>query len=67
LDVVKRIEEHFAAEPAVDARTTLLGFGFSGQGQNAAIAFVTLKDWKERGAKDGAEALSARANAVLGA
>ena len=48
------------------ARVTLLGYGFSGQGQNAAIAFVTLKDWKERGTKDGAEAISARANAVLG-
>ena len=65
-DVVERIEAHFAAEPAVAGRTTLLGFGFSGQGQNAAIAFVTLKDWAERGPGDGAEAVSARANAVLG-
>ncbi|KQP07891.1 multidrug efflux RND transporter permease subunit [Methylobacterium mesophilicum] len=66
LDVAERIEEHFEAEPAVAARVTLLGFGFSGQGQNAAITFVTLKDWKERGPKDGAGAISARANAVLG-
>ncbi|MBA9071764.1 multidrug efflux pump subunit AcrB [Methylobacterium sp. RAS18] len=50
----------------VEARTTLLGYGFSGQGQNAAIAFVTLKDWKERGPDDGAEAVSSRANAMLG-
>jgi multidrug efflux pump subunit AcrB len=26
----------------------VLGFSFSGQGQNAALAFVTLKDWSER-------------------
>jgi multidrug efflux pump len=26
----------------------VLGFSFSGQGQNAALAFVTLKDWAER-------------------
>ncbi len=65
-DVVERIEAHFGAEPAVAGRTTLLGFGFSGQGQNAAIAFVTLKDWAERGSGDGAEAVSARANAALG-
>ena len=26
----------------------VLGFSFSGQGQNAALAFVTLKDWNER-------------------
>ncbi len=65
-DVVERIEAHFGAEPAVAGRTTLLGFGFSGQGQNAAIAFVTLKDWAERDPGDGAEAVSARANAALG-
>ena len=28
----------------------VLGFSFSGQGQNAALAFVTLKDWAERSA-----------------
>ena len=27
---------------------SVLGFSFSGQGQNAALAFVTLKDWDER-------------------
>ncbi|OAH19023.1 acriflavine resistance protein B [Methylorubrum populi] len=66
LDVAKRIEAHFGAESAVAARVTLLGYGFSGQGQNAAITFVTLKDWKERGPSEGADAVSARANAVLG-
>jgi len=63
-DVVRRIEEHFASEPAVANRTMLVGYGFSGQGQNAALAFVTLKDWKERGPNDGAGAISARANAM---
>ena len=66
LDVVRRIEEHFGKEPAVASRTVLVGYGFSGQGQNAALAFVTLKDWKERGPNDGAAAISERANAVLG-
>ena len=27
---------------------TVLGFSFSGSGQNAGLAFVTLKDWDER-------------------
>ncbi|KQP28769.1 acriflavine resistance protein B [Methylobacterium sp. Leaf102] len=66
LDVAKRIEDHFGGEAALASRVVLLGYGFSGQGQNASIAFVTLKDWKERGSKDGAEAISARANAALG-
>ena len=66
LDVAKRMEAHFGTEAAVATRVVLLGYGFSGQGQNAALSFVTLKDWKERGPDDGAEAISARANAVLG-
>ncbi|MDP2000912.1 MAG: efflux RND transporter permease subunit, partial [Rhodoferax sp.] len=41
---------------------SVLGFSFSGQGQNAALAFVTLKDWAERsGAGSSAEALAGRA------
>ena len=66
LDVVKRIEKHFAGEPGVANSTVLVGYGFSGQGQNAALAFVTLKDWKARGPNDTAAAISDRANAVLG-
>ncbi len=66
LDVAKRIEEHFAREPGVDSQTLLLGFGFSGQGQNAALNFVGLKPWGERGPDDGADAIAARANAALG-
>ncbi|MEH3143998.1 MAG: efflux RND transporter permease subunit [Methylobacterium frigidaeris] len=66
LDVAKRIEEHFGGEKAVARRVQLLGFGFSGQGQNTALSFVTLKDWSERGPGDDAEAISTRANAVLG-
>ncbi|MGX9978655.1 efflux RND transporter permease subunit [Methylobacterium fujisawaense] len=66
LDVAKRIEEHFAKEPGIDSQTLLLGFGFSGQGQNAALNFVGLKPWGERGPDDGADAITARANAALG-
>ncbi|GJE73339.1 multidrug efflux RND transporter permease subunit [Methylorubrum podarium] len=66
LDVAKRMEDHFGTEAAVASRVVLLGYGFSGQGQNAALSFVTLKDWKERGPDDGADAIAARANAVLG-
>ena len=40
---------------------SVLGFSFSGQGQNAALAFVTLKDWDERGAPgQSAQALAGR-------
>jgi multidrug efflux pump len=32
----------------VDKVVGVLGFSFSGSGQNAALAFVPLKDWEER-------------------
>jgi len=44
----------------------VLGFSFSGQGQNAALAFVTLKDWKERPhPENSAQALAGRAFGAL--
>ncbi len=43
------------------------GFSFSGQGQNAALAFVHLKDWSQRhGAQHGVQAIIGRAFMVLG-
>ncbi len=43
-----------------------MGFSFSGQGQNAGLAFVTLKDWDERkGAGETADALAGRAFGAL--
>jgi len=44
----------------------VLGFSFSGQGQNAALAFVTLKDWDQReGAGDSASAIAGKAFGAL--
>ncbi|MFP8967799.1 efflux RND transporter permease subunit [Pokkaliibacter sp. CJK22405] len=41
---------------------TLSGFNFSGAGQNAAMAFIGLKDWSEReGTENSADAINARA------
>ncbi|MFD1330646.1 multidrug efflux RND transporter permease subunit [Methylopila musalis] len=65
LEVVKQVEAVFAKEKAVAGVFAISGFSFSGNGQNAALAFVTLKDWSERGADDGAEAIAARANGEL--
>jgi multidrug efflux pump len=45
---------------------SVLGFSFSGSGQNAGLAFVTLKPWDERkGAEHSAQALSGRAFGAL--
>ncbi|MCY1058615.1 efflux RND transporter permease subunit [Nannocystis sp. SCPEA4] len=66
LDVIEKIEAHFAGEAAVASISTIAGFGFSGQGQNAALAFIMLDHWSQRGPEDSADAVGARANAVLG-
>jgi multidrug efflux pump len=54
VQVVEQIEAHNASEPGVGDSTVILGFSFSGSGQNAALAFTTLKDWSERGSDDSA-------------
>jgi len=52
LDVVKQTEEFLAKRSGIDTVTFLTGFSFLGQGANTAQAFITLKDWSERDAKD---------------
>jgi len=65
MNVTDQVDAIFAEEPAVDRRTMIQGFSFSGAGDNAGLAFVTLKDWSERDADNSADALSARMNAKL--
>ncbi|MFC6620041.1 efflux RND transporter permease subunit [Novosphingobium panipatense] len=65
LDVVRN---HFleTEKANVESIFTINGFSFSGQGQNAGIAFVKLKDWEERsGAENRAPALAQRAMGVF--
>jgi multidrug efflux pump len=63
--VMGRIEQHFMADPAVDSVFSVLGFSFAGNGQNAGMAFVQLKDWSERHGKD--MSLDAVAGNAMGA
>ncbi|MEQ6437904.1 efflux RND transporter permease subunit [Comamonas sp. w2-DMI] len=48
LEVVKTVENAVLQQPEVANMVSVVGFSFSGQGQNAALAFVPLKDWSER-------------------
>jgi len=48
LDVLKTYEEHVASRPGIESNMSILGFGFSGSGPNAAMGFTMLKDWKQR-------------------
>ncbi|WP_325917770.1 efflux RND transporter permease subunit [Pseudomonas frederiksbergensis] len=67
VQVVEQIEAHNAGEPGVGDSTVILGFSFSGSGQNAALAFTTLKDWSQRGGDDSAASIADRANQAFGA
>ncbi|PUE12484.1 efflux RND transporter permease subunit [Limnohabitans sp. T6-20] len=66
LSVMKQVEGFILKQPEVQSMVGVLGFSFSGQGQNAALAFVTLKDWSERsGSEHSAQALAGRAFGAL--
>ncbi len=61
LDVMEQVEGFVLRQPEVQSMVSVLGFSFSGSGQNAALAFVTLKDWGERiGAGSSAQGLAGR-------
>ena len=64
--VMEQVEGFMLKQPEVEGMVGVLGFSFSGQGQNAALAFVTLKNWSERtDAKSSASALAGRAFGAL--
>jgi multidrug efflux pump len=66
LAVMQQVEAYILKQPEVQSMVGVLGFSFSGQGQNAALAFVTLKDWSEReGPGQSAAALAGRAFGAL--
>ena len=60
--VVKEVEDFLLKRSGVESVTFLTGFSFLGQGQNTAQAFVTLKDWSQRGKNDSAAAIVADIN-----
>jgi multidrug efflux pump len=65
LNAIKAAEKHFLAEPGVERIIAISGFSFFGNGQNAALAFVTLKDWSQRGPNDSAAAIAMRGSIAL--
>ena len=66
LAVMEQAESYMLKQPEVQSMVSVLGFSFSGTGQNAALAFVTLKDWAERsGAEHAASGIAGRAFGAL--
>ncbi|KAF0187699.1 MAG: hydrophobic/amphiphilic exporter-1 (mainly G- bacteria) HAE1 [Desulfobulbaceae bacterium] len=50
IKVIEQLEHHFLEQEkeAVETVIAVHGFSFAGRGQNMALAFVRLKDWKLR-------------------
>ena len=48
MDSIRAYERHLATRPGVDSNMAVLGFGFSGSGPNAAMAFTNMKPWDRR-------------------
>ena len=63
--VLADVEAFILKQPEVADMVGVVGFNFSGQGQNVALAFIPLKDWHERsGPGQGAQDV---ANRITGA
>ena len=62
---VAAVEQFLHKQPEVADTIGVIGFSFSGQGQNAALVFVPLKPWDER--KGEAHSAQALAGRVMGA
>ncbi|MFN7086349.1 MAG: efflux RND transporter permease subunit [Burkholderiales bacterium] len=61
--VLSQVEQYYLRQPEVAHVIGVVGFSFFGRGQNAALAFVRLKEWDERkGPDQSATALVRRAN-----
>jgi multidrug efflux pump len=63
--VAQQIENYYLTKEAanIDNVFVVTGFGFGGQGQNQGMAFIHLKNWKDRpGEANRAQAIARRAN-----
>lgn len=65
--VMDQIEKHFLENEKDNVRSvfSVIGFSFSGRGQNNGIAFVGMKDWSER--TDDAQHVQSIAGRAMGA
>ncbi|WP_414165830.1 efflux RND transporter permease subunit [Superficieibacter sp. BNK-5] len=66
--VMEQVTDYYLKNEKANVQSvfTVNGFSFSGQGQNAGLAFVSLKPWEERSGKENsAQAVIARAMRAL--
>ena len=56
------LERYLLARPATGSTFLIMGYSFSGMGENAALTFPTLKDWSLRSDEQSAAAESEKVN-----
>ncbi|KKW50236.1 multidrug transporter [Pantoea ananatis] len=67
-EVRRQVQQYFATQEKANVNVSMLvdGFSFAGNGQNAGVGFISLKNWSERkGSENSADAISGRAMAAL--
>ena len=66
MDVINTVENYFLDQPETENIVAIRGFSFNGNGLNAALAFVPLKDFEERqGPGQSAQAVAGKATGYL--
>ncbi|MFD1712640.1 efflux RND transporter permease subunit [Ottowia sp. GY511] len=66
IGVIEQVENYILKQPEVASMVAVAGFSFAGQGQNAALSFISLKPWDERkGAEHSVDAIVKRAMGAL--
>lgn len=67
-EVRRQVQQYFATQEKDNVNVSMLvdGFSFAGNGQNAGIGFISLKNWRDRkGSENSADAIAGRAMAAL--
>lgn len=49
---VRQLEQYLAGRDGMQWTTAVMGFSFSGMGENAALLFPDMKDWSERSSSE---------------
>ena len=67
LSVMEQAEQYFSKQPGVQAVVSVLGYSFSGNGQNGGLLFVPLNDWKERATPElSSQSIATKALSLMG-
>ncbi|TDS84989.1 multidrug efflux RND transporter permease subunit [Comamonas sp. JUb58] len=64
--VVEDVEKYLGTRDAVQSSINIIGFSFSGSGENAALSFPSFKDWSKRSREQSADAETQAMNEAFG-